>query len=340
MAARPELGRAAVVHVVDVVGLAAGGIDRAVRDLADAVPALHLAPHRRGHGGLLPAQGDRHSVALDQRPDGGVATQPAQHRGGDRRAVLDVAATLGVLPGEDVVVDVHDHLDRRRGRGGAGLTQHRLGADPDERIGLAGVKGVLGRVEVDDALCRPLPVEDVPGVVERDLDHRPLVRRKRSGDPEHAGLVVPGVETPLRSPRAVALGAGGLHAPVLTAPPGQLGGRRLAGRPDPPALLLGGDDGGHQPHLVQRDLAGEEGPPELRELAGSVSGDALAWVRSNPEGCSAIITTQYGKQTFALQAKPLSAVRPQSRAMPRRTPDPSLLARPDMRRPPPDTAPP
>jgi hypothetical protein len=187
------------------------------------------------------------------------------------RRFLDVPATVGVRAGEDVVVDVHDHLDGGRAGcpGRTVLAEHRL-ADPRQGVAPAGASGIVGRVEVDARRGEDLILD----LREGHPDDRALVGGRRSGDPEHVLLVAPPVEKALGPLCAVALGTGALLVPRLAAAPCQLGVRGGAGHLDPRAVIVrvGDDTGAQRPHPVDRELAGGEGVADLGELTGGLSG--------------------------------------------------------------------
>ena len=189
-----DVGGAAVLPVPDVVYLAPVGRGAA----ADAAAVACHQGGALGGAGVAPAAAEPKRLALlveDGRQDLGVARQPQEFLGRERRAASE--AGVGEPPGERVVVDDDEQIDARGCSLGVALTaavcdQHLEGVG-HALLGGTAVLGVLGAPEL------------VGGGRNRDLDAAAADGIEPAEQFEHAvGLLLDG-ESPLRALTLAAL---------------------------------------------------------------------------------------------------------------------------------------
>jgi hypothetical protein len=154
-----QVGASAMRPVLDVVGVHAPTC-ATPREATAAVAGVERPAQRCRDGSRLSPQRQRPAGALDHRHQAGVAGQAPRSLRRQRRAVLGLAATGGVIGHEHLRVDVDDHLEAlcaagvRRAVGERGLGQR------GQRIGVRGTPPLSTRVR--------------PGVVGRRLAFRCL----------------------------------------------------------------------------------------------------------------------------------------------------------------------
>src|SRR5579863_3416112 len=79
---------------------------------AAAITAAQRPAQRRGNGARAPADRERLSIALDERDQRGITTEPPGGLGGQRRTTGQLRLALDLVRRKRLGVDVYDHLGR------------------------------------------------------------------------------------------------------------------------------------------------------------------------------------------------------------------------------------